>query len=177
MKRFQGNPILKPIVEHPWESKLVFNAATISMDKNIHILYRAIGNDGISRIGYAKSSDGFHIDERLSEPVFEPVFDFERSGCEDPRLTLIDDELIMAYTALTTRDHWQLYQISLTSIDVNDFLGKNWDWKDRDLAFRGIRNKDAVVFPRKIGKKYVMFHLCRHVEIRMVVKIIIKQVL
>jgi predicted GH43/DUF377 family glycosyl hydrolase len=64
----------------------------------------------------------------------------------------------MAYTALAMRDHWQLYQISLTSIDVKDFLGKNWDWKERDLAFRGIRNKDAVVFPRKIGKKYVMFH-------------------
>jgi predicted GH43/DUF377 family glycosyl hydrolase len=158
MKRFQGNPILKPIAKHPWESKLVFNAATISMDKNIHILYRAMGNDGVSRLGYARSSDGFHIDERLSYPVFEPVLDFERNGCEDPSLTLIGDELYMAYTALAMRDHWQLYQISLTSIEVKDFLDQNWNWKGRDLPFRGIRNKDAVVFPRKIDNKYVMFH-------------------
>jgi len=158
MKRFQGNPILRPIPEHPWESKLVFNAAAISLEKNIHILYRAMGNDGVSRIGYAKTSDGFHIDERLPLPIFEPNLEMERNGCEDPRLTLIDDKLFMAYTALAEQDHWQLYQISLTSIEANDFLNKNWSWNERILPFRGIRNKDAVIFPRKIDKKYVMLH-------------------
>jgi len=158
MKRFQGNPILKPIPEHPWESRMVFNAAAISMNKNIHILYRAIGNDGVSRLGYARSSDGFQIDERLPLPVFEPTLEMERNGCEDPRLTLIDDELFMTYTALSERDYWQLYQICLTSIEAKDFLDKNWSWKDRVFPFRGIRNKDAVVFPRKIDNKYVMFH-------------------
>ena len=146
MKRFSGNPILKPIPAHPWESRLVFNAAAISLNDSVHILYRAMGNDGVSRLGYARSSDGFHIDERLADPIFEPVLEFERNGCEDPRLTLIDDELYMAYTALALRDHWLLYQISLTSINTGDFLDQNWKWKDRDLPFRGIRNKDAVVF-------------------------------
>ena len=158
MKRFQGNPILRPIPEHPWESKLVFNAAAISIEKNIHILYRAMGNDGVSRLGYARTSDGFHIDERLPLPIFEPILEIERKGCEDPRLTLIDDELFMAYTALAEQDHWQLYQISLTSIEADDFLNKNWNWKDRILPFRGIRNKDAVIFPRKIDNKYLMLH-------------------
>ncbi len=158
MKRFHGNPILKPIPEHPWESRLVFNAAAISMDNNVHILYRAMGNDGVSRLGYARTSDGFQIDERLPLPIFEPTLEMEMNGCEDPRLTLIDDELFMTYTALGARDHWQLYQISLTSIEADDFLDKNWSWKDRVLPFSGIRNKDAVVFPRKIDNKYVMFH-------------------
>jgi predicted GH43/DUF377 family glycosyl hydrolase len=158
MKRFQGNPILRPIPQHPWESKLVFNAAAIYMENNIHILYRAMGNDGLSRVGYAKTSDGFHIDERLPLPIFEPTLETERSGCEDPRLTLIGDELFMAYTALAEKDHWQLYQISLTSIEANDFINKNWIWNDRNLPFRGIRNKDAVIFPRKIDNKYVMLH-------------------
>ena len=158
MKRFQGNPILRPIPGHPWESKLVFNAAAISIEKDIHILYRAMGNDGVSRIGYAKTSDGFHIDERLPIPIFEPTLEMERNGCEDPRLTLIDDKLFMAYTALAMQDHRQLYQISLTSIEANDFLNKNWSWNERILPFRGIRNKDAVIFPRKIRNKYVMFH-------------------
>jgi predicted GH43/DUF377 family glycosyl hydrolase len=158
MKRFKGNPILKPIPENSWESKLVFNAAAISLDKNIHILYRAIGNDGISRIGYARTSNGFQMDERLPFPIFEPILEMEKSGCEDPRLTLIDDELYMTYTALAEHDHWQLYQISLTSIQAEHFLDKKWSWKDRVLPFRGIRNKDAVIFPRKIDNKYVMFH-------------------
>lgn len=158
MKRFHDNPILKPIPENPWESKLVFNAAAVYMENNIHILYRAIGNDSVSRIGYAKTSDGFHIDERLPTPIFEPTLEWEKKGCEDPRLTLIDDALFMTYTALTERNNWQLYQISLTSIENGDFLDKNWNWKDRVFPFRGIRNKNAVLFPRKIDNKYVMFH-------------------
>ncbi len=158
MRRFQGNPLLAPIPAHSWESRLVFNAAAIAVAKKIHILYRAMGNDGISRLGYAVSSDGYQIDERLPFPVFEPVNDAERHGCEDPRATLIDGKIVIAYTALAKFDHEQIYQISLTSIAVNDFLEKDWKWEDRLLPFRGIRNKDAVVFPRRIGEKYVMFH-------------------
>ena len=158
MKRFRGNPILEPIVTHEWESRRVFNAAAFLADKRIHILYRAMGDDGISRLGYAATSDGYYINERLPFPVFEPINDAEKIGCEDPRLTLLDDRLIMAYTALQEYDHHPIYQISLTSIAVKDFLTKQWKWADRRLPFPGIRNKDAVIFPRRIDGKYIMFH-------------------
>jgi predicted GH43/DUF377 family glycosyl hydrolase len=158
MRRSQDNPILQPIATNPWESKEVFNAAAIRVGKQVHLLYRAMGNDGISRIGYAASSDGYKIDERLPVPVFEPNNRAEEYGCEDPRLTLFDNQIVMAYTALTEIDHEQLYQISLTSISVDDFLSKQWKWDGRLLPFRDIRNKDAVIFPKKIGGKYVMFH-------------------
>ena len=158
MNRSQDNPILVPIASNPWESKEVFNAAAIEVGKRVHILYRAIGNDGISRIGYAASSDGFRIDERSPVPIFEPGGEVEHFGCEDPRLTLLDEKLVMSYTALSEVDHEQLYQISLTSIAVEDFLSARWKWNERLLPFRGIRNKDAVIFPKKIGGKYVMFH-------------------
>ena len=158
MKRYEGNPILQPRVENPWESKLVFNAAAILLNKQIHILYRAIGNDGISRIGYASTPDGYTITARPSTPIFEPNSKVEHSGCEDPRLSIFGEKIVMAYTALSEHDHGQLYQISLTSISVENFLNKSWDWTGRLLPFRGIRNKDAVLFPRKINGKYVMFH-------------------
>jgi predicted GH43/DUF377 family glycosyl hydrolase len=158
MRRFQGNPILQPIASNPWESKNVFNAAAIGLGKKVHLLYRAMGNDGISRFGYAASSDGYVFDERLPNPVFEPNNKAEDHGVEDPRLTLIDNQIVMAYTALTEVDHSQIYQISLSSISVDDFLGKQWKWKCRLLPFKGVRNKDGVVFPKKIGGKYVMFH-------------------
>ena len=158
MKRFKGNPILEPIAENEWESRLVFNAASLYLKKQVHILYRAIGNDGISRIGYASTSDGYEIDYRSSTPIFGPVEEAELSGCEDPRLTLLNGKIIMAYTALSESDHDQLYQIALTSIGAEDFLNHKWGWKDRMLPFRGIRNKDAVLFPRKISGKYVMLH-------------------
>lgn len=158
MKRFQSNPILEPIVTHEWESRRVFNAAAFLADKRIHILYRAMGNDGISRLGYAATSDGYYINERLPFPVFEPINNAEKNGCEDPRLTLLDDKLVMAYTALQECDYHLIYQISLTSIAVKDFLTKQWKWADRRLPFPGIRNKDAVIFPRRIDGKYIMFH-------------------
>lgn len=157
MERFQGNPILKPILEHAWETRAVFNAAALYFDKRVHILYRAVGNDGVSRLGYASSLDGYNLEERLSSPVFEPANSMENGGCEDPRLTLIGEQCIMAYTAL--RDHVShTHQIALTSIKIEDFVNKRWNWGERWMPFSGVRNKDAVILPRKVNNRYVLFH-------------------
>jgi predicted GH43/DUF377 family glycosyl hydrolase len=158
MERYVGNPILRPIEEHAWESREVFNPAAVYLNGKVHLLYRAIGNDSISRIGYAASKDGVHIDERLPNPVYEPKVACEKDGCEDPRLTEIDDELIMTYTALREYSHLQVFQIAITTIKKEDFLAKKWRWTCRKLPFPGIRNKDAVIFPEKIGGRYVMLH-------------------
>ena len=158
MKRFQNNPILKGIGTHSWESRQVFNAAAFAADNRVHILYRAMGTDNISRIGLASSSDGYHIDERLPLPVFSPLSECENEGCEDPRLTLLDGTLIMAYTAFGIHSQHRVYQISLTSINVTDFLARRWRWSEKLLVFPGIHNKDAVIFPQKVKGEYVMFH-------------------
>lgn len=70
LKRYEGNPILTPIPEHEWESKVVFNCAVVYLDGKVHIVYRAGDKEDISRLGYAVSRDGFHVDERLSEPIY-----------------------------------------------------------------------------------------------------------
>jgi predicted GH43/DUF377 family glycosyl hydrolase len=158
MERYAGNPILRPIEEHAWESREVFNPAAVYLDGKVHLLYRAVGHDNISRIGYAASSDGVHIDTRLTEPVYAPRAAYERDGCEDPRLTVIGDEIIMAYTALREYSHLQVYQIALTTIKQTDFLAQKWNWAPSRLPFPGIRNKDGVVFPEKIGGRYVLMH-------------------
>lgn len=158
MKRFPNNPILEPIGTHAWESHFVFNAATSVIDDRIHILYRAMGTDNISRLGLATSSDGYTIDERLPLPVFSPISEVENEGCEDPRLSLIDDSLILAYTAFGIHAQHRVFQIALSSINVNDFAEKKWRWGERNLVFPGIHNKDAVVFPEKIKGEYVLFH-------------------
>src|SRR3989344_6530458 len=71
LERHSGNPILKPIPEHWWESQAVFNPAAFVHNDRIHMLYRAMGQDGISRIGYASSPDGIHFDQRLQYPVYD----------------------------------------------------------------------------------------------------------
>ena len=157
MTRYKGNPILKPIKSNPWESRMVFNAATTYLDDRVHILYRAIGEDGVSRLGYASSSDGYTVDERLSSPVFEPKGAKERWGCEDPRLTPLNGKYIMTYTAFHDRILCA-FQIAMTSISQNDFIYKNWNWDNRWYPFPRVQNKNAVIFPRKINGQYVMYH-------------------
>jgi predicted GH43/DUF377 family glycosyl hydrolase len=158
MERYVGNPILRPIGVHDWESREVFNPAAVYINRKVHLLYRAVGNDSISRIGYATSTDGVHIDERFPNPVYKPSAACEKDGCEDPRITELDGELVMAYTALREHGHLQVYQIALTSISREDFLSRRWNWVPRKLPFPGIRNKDAAVFPEKIGGRYAMIH-------------------
>lgn len=158
MKRYGHNPILEAIGTHAWESRLVFNAAAFAANGRVEILYRAMGDDNVSHLGLASSSDGYQIDERLPLPVFSPSNDSESEGCEDPRLSLLDNSLIMAYTAFGMYNQHRVYQIGLTSIGVADFLDRRWRWGERLLAFPGIHNKDAVIFPHKFNGDYVMFH-------------------
>jgi len=65
------NPIIAPILEQEWEAWQTFNPGIILLDDKVYILYRALGPDGLSRLGYAVSSDGLKIDERLPFPVYE----------------------------------------------------------------------------------------------------------
>jgi predicted GH43/DUF377 family glycosyl hydrolase len=119
--RAKENPLLKPIPEHKWESKAVFNAATIDLNDTIYILYRAMGDDDTSVIGLAVTKNGVKITERLPEPIYVPREDFEKkshpgnSGCEDPRITRIGDTIYMAYTAY---DGVHSTRVALTQIST-----------------------------------------------------------
>lgn len=149
------NPILVPIKEHYWESKYVLNCGIIRLQDKVYILYRAYGDDNISRIGYAVSSDGIHIDERLADPVFVPEAQYEKAGCEDPRLILLDDRVYMLYTAYDG----VLPQIALASITPEDLIEKRFDkWERHGLVFPGSNNKDAIIFPERINGRIAMYH-------------------
>ncbi len=153
MVRFEGNPILEPVEDHGWESRYVFNTAMIQLGGRIHFFYRAMGDDMISRFGYASSKDGFHIDMRLPHPVFEPATPSEKYGCEDPRLTVLNGRCYMTYTA-----YGAIYQIGITSISAVDLLMKRWKWGERLFPFPNVKNKNAVIFPRKVNDRYIMCH-------------------
>jgi predicted GH43/DUF377 family glycosyl hydrolase len=165
IQRYEGNPILSPIVRNDWESLMVYNCGAIYLAGKVHIIYRARATiDGVSRLGYASSADGYHIDERLADPVFmaEPTNELESRGCEDPRLTQIGDRIYMCYAAYgdvprlvqTVRQ----VQVAMTSISVDDFLAHRWHWSERTYPFPRVDNKNACLFPEKIGGRYAMLH-------------------
>ena len=89
------------------------------------------GNDDRSVLGYAVSGDGFAVDERPNEPIYLPREPIELpaepgcgSGCEDPRLTMIGEELYLLYTAYNGHDA----RVALSSIAVDDFRARRWNW-------------------------------------------------
>ncbi|HHY91873.1 MAG TPA: glycosidase, partial [Firmicutes bacterium] len=154
LKRSPHNPLLRPLPEHPWESRYVLNAATVRLGGKVHLLYRAYGEDEVSRIGLA-TFQGDRLVERLPEPVFTPAVPEERRGCEDPRVVVIGDRLYMVYTAYDG----VVAQVAGASISVADFLAHRFDrWQRLGLAFPGLWDKDAILFPEKIGGKWVMYH-------------------
>lgn len=155
LERFSGNPILKPKPEHEWESKAVFNPAAIYEGGKVHLVYRAMSKSDISVMGYASSRDGFNFDERLDSVIYAPRDNFEKKGCEDPRLTRLDDTLYMCYTAFDGH----LPRVALSTITLNDFLYKRWNWTEPLVVSPpGVDDKDAAVFPGKFGDKYAILH-------------------
>lgn len=155
LKRFGGNPILNPIKNHYWESKYVLNPGTIRLGDKIYLVYRAFGDDEISRLGLALSEDGFRFSERLEFPIFGPKTKSEEKGCEDPRLTLIGDWIYMLYTAYSST----VAQIALASIAVQDFVSFRWNkWRRHGLVFPGFTDKDATMFPEQFDGEFAMLH-------------------
>ncbi len=169
ISRYQGNPILIPRPNTPWEEGGVLNPAAIFIDGKTHILYRGTTTKNVSTIGYASSKDGFSIDERLPEPIYNPRENFEKKygsdenfGCEDPRLMKIGDTIYMAYTGYDGSTP----RVAVTTISEIDFLAKKWNWsKPYAITPEGVPNKDAVLIPEPIeglpaGQtgKYIIMH-------------------
>jgi len=163
--RAQENPIVTPDPAHAWEKTAVFNAAAIDLGGTAHILYRAMGEDNTSVLGYAASKNGIKISERGTEPAYVPREDFEmkkghpqgNSGCEDPRLTKIDNTVYMTYTAY---DGVRPTRVALTSLSVKDFVAKKWDkWSAPVLTTpENVNDKDMCLMPEKIGGQYMLIH-------------------
>lgn len=167
------NPILRPVEHHDWESIQTFNAAAFERNGAVHFFYRALGSDYVSRIGYATSRDGLFIDTRLPYPVYSiishdehdifPTYDSLQyssgggwAGCEDPRVTFIDDRLYMFYVAFDGRN---MPRIAMTSIAGDDIDNHVWNWMPAQIISQpGVVDKSGVLFPEKVNGKYVIMH-------------------
>lgn len=180
LNRSPHNPIIGPGL-YPWESQAVFNPAVIYSNGLVHLFYRALGNDGVSRIGYASSSNGINFTERLSYPVYylesaekikdhwpftspsRPSYDTALyssgggwGGCEDPRAVLIDGTIYITFNVF---NGWDSMSVAVVSILEKDLINKNWLWKNFSyLSHLGDRQKNWVLFPEKINGKFAIFH-------------------
>lgn len=185
LRRSLHNPIINPVSGSYWESEAVFNPGAVLHGGRVHLFYRALGSDGISRVGYASSKDGIHFDKRYPHPVYMPETVAESSrhrpytsparlsyntglyisgggwgGCEDPRAVKIGNRIYLTFNMF---NGWHAIRVGLTSISEKDLEEGRWNWRRFVfLSPPNERHKNWALFPEKIGGKYALFHNLHH---------------
>ncbi|MGH3588447.1 MAG: glycoside hydrolase family 130 protein [Pseudonocardia sp.] len=152
------NPVLRP-GRHHWESANVYNPAAIVVDGRVALLYRAHADDIVSSLGLAWSDDGYSF-ETEPDPVLVPEHDWERYGCEDPRVVLIDGTYYCTYTG------WDRHTARLclaTSTDLRTWE-KHGPMVPGINTFAGVRetpgpdwSKGGVILPEPVDGRWLMW--------------------
>ncbi|NHN56952.1 glycosylase [Calidifontibacter sp. DB0510] len=152
------NPIMSPQGD-TWESGSVYNPAAIVVEDKVALLYRAHADDIISHVGLAWSTDGFTF-EREAEPVLSPSEEYDRFGCEDPRVTEIDGTYYLTYTGWD-REHALL--CLATSTDLRQWTKHGPLFPDFD-TFQpqgndrpGPWSKAGGILPVQVDGKWLMY--------------------
>ena len=168
------NPILAP-GGSPWTAEAVMNPAAVVLENRTHLVYRAIGTDGVSRLGYASSAEGIVFDTRLPYPAYvaqnprnflgqirrySPVLypsGGSWGGCEDPRAVVIGGRVYITFNMF---DGWDFIRVAVISIAKDDFAAHRFGTWDGPyiLSRPGERQKNWVLFPEKIRGKFAILH-------------------
>ncbi len=167
------NPILAP-GGSPWTAGAVMNPAAVVLEGRTHLIYRAIGADGVSRLGYASSAEGIVFDTRLPYPAYVAQnprnFPGQRryspvlypsggswGGCEDPRAVVLGDRVYITFNMF---DGWDFIRVAALSIARDDFIAHRFEkWDGPYILSRpGERQKNWVLFPEKIRGKFAILH-------------------
>lgn len=158
LKRSSKNPILSAQPNLSWCNKKVYNPAIYKDGDLYRMLFRGVGNEWISHLGLAESTDGvlFRVDPL---PVLSPMHQWEVRGCEDPRMVRIDDTYYVTYTAF---DGIMAHASLTSSTDLHNWnermsLFPNWDNIQRE-NLPANWSKAAAIYPQKInGQYYLLF--------------------
>lgn len=149
--RYKHNPIIT-FRNMPYVCQSVFNPGATMFGDDTLLLLRVEDLEGKSHLTVAKSSDGVSDWRIDKEPLISPYQNaspYEVYGCEDPRITWLDDlkKWVITYTAYSP------YGAGVALATTSDF--KTIDRQGLVLA---PNNKDAAVFPRRIKGRYWMLH-------------------
>ena len=153
-KRYNNNPILMPSEINSWESEAVFNGCPLKEKNNIHLFYRAESTPtqiedaelNVSSIGYAVSHDGGKAFEERTR-LITPEEEWEKYGCEDPRVTKINGKYYIFYTALSR------FPFEPDGIKIGMAISKDLKHFEKHQVTT-FNSKAFALFPKKIQGKY-----------------------
>ncbi|MHB1162260.1 MAG: glycoside hydrolase family 130 protein [Chloroflexota bacterium] len=150
--RYAGNPILAA-GDWPYPINVTFNpAATLLADGTTLLLCRIEGQDGSSHLCAARSGNGFDGWEIDREPSLAPDVEGhpeEEWGIEDARISYVPEIGRYAVTYTSYSPIGPGVSLALTS-DFRSF--------ERLGQILPPENKDAALFPRRIGGQWAMIH-------------------
>lgn len=144
--RFEGNPILTRD-DVPYSVATVHNAGITKYNNEYIMIFRSHLYNGRSILGLAESDDGFHFrvaEKPFMTPADSGIFkEYEEYGVEDPRITFIDGEYIITYSAYSRHG-------------VRIGLAKTEDFKkvERFSLITEADYRNVVIFPEKIHGLY-----------------------
>lgn len=153
--KYPQNPVLSPNPENNWESLAAFNGSLVKENDTYHLLYRAMAKKklhwnqliSLSTIGYAKSSNGKDFSQR--KQLIIPEHDWEKYGCEDPRVTKIDNQYFIFYTAISE------YPPDASRIKIAVAISSDLKSIQEKHLVTPFNAKAMVLFPKKINGKYL----------------------
>lgn len=153
LNRFEYNPLLSPNKSHPWETYAAFNGCPAKVGKKRFLVYRAMSEPDVFRephmsmsvVASASSSDGILYSDR--RVLVAPKEDYDRYGCEDPRVTKLGDMYYVFYTALGG------YPFSRDNIKVAVALSPDLKNVTERHLVTPFNAKAMVMFPEKINGK------------------------
>jgi len=146
VKRYEKNPILTK-KDIPYPVSTVHNAGVCKYEGRYIMIFRSHLDNGRSILGMAESEDGYNF--RVSEkpfmtPAQEGVFKtYEEYGIEDPRITFIDGEYLITYSAYSRHG-------------VRIGLARTKDFKviERFSLITEADYRNVVIFPEKFNQLY-----------------------
>lgn len=148
--RYEGNPILKP-AEWPYLVNAVFNPGAVVYKDETLLLVRAEDMRGFSHLTIARSKDGktnWRIDPA---PTLLPDKNIREEiwGIEDPRIVWLED---VGKYAITYVSH------SMGGPQISLMLTDDFKTFDRLGPLLPPEDKDASLFPRRIGGLFMLIH-------------------
>ncbi|MDH3664010.1 MAG: glycosidase, partial [Alphaproteobacteria bacterium] len=146
VRRYTENPILTK-ADIPYEVETVHNAAVVKHDDQYVMLFRSHLRTGRSIIGLARSADGFNFiaDHRpFLLPDQEGSFaDYEEFGVEDPRVTRVEQEYLITYSA------YSKHGVRIALAKTRDF-----DEVEKVALITEADYRNVVIFPEKFNGLY-----------------------
>lgn len=153
MERYNHNPVLSPTRERAWEAFAVFNPCVVKKGKFYYMLYRAVSSSDLLRkqgssfssVGIAKSGNGKNFLDRRR--LIFPEEEWEKFGCEDPRVTYIDGKYYIFYTAISTLPP------KAEGIRVSVAISKDLKKVEKKYLVTPFNAKAMALFPERIDGK------------------------